>query len=119
MAALQKPDYGEIYENTLVAFNEIEDFIGELAEMLMHLADALTHHPDEVELSPGAASNLPGLNVMDHDWPSFTRLQSLHQERRAARDMLMSAWNRLSEKERRTVSPLPPFDARDPTRTLV
>lgn len=119
MAALQKPNYSEIYEDALRDFNEVEDFMGELAEMLAHLADALTNNPDEVDLSPGAAPNMQGLSVMDHDWPTFARLQSLQKEWRVARDTLVGTWSMLSERERAAVSPLPPFGAKDPTRPFV
>ncbi len=119
MAALKKPNYAEIYEDTLVDFNEIEDFMGELAEMLAHLADALTNNPAEVDLSPGAAPNMHGLSLMDHDWPTFARLQSLQMEWRAARDTLVSTWNMLSDRERKTATPLPPFGAKDATRPII
>lgn len=119
MAALQKPDYAELYEDTLLSLNDIEDFMGELAEMLTHVADALTGNPDEVDLSPGAAPNMQGLSVMDHDWPTFARLQSLQNEWRAARDRLIGLWATLSERERATVTPLPPFGAGDSSRPLV
>ena len=118
MSALAKPNYAAIYESALQSFNEIEDFMGELAEMLTHLADTLTSNPDNIDFASGAP-NLKALSVTDHDWPSFARLRSLHREWRAARDTLLSIWAMLSESERRAASPLPPFGVGDPTRPIV
>lgn len=119
MSALAKPNYSAVYENALETFNEIEDFMGELAEMLTHLADALTTNPDQLDFSHEAAPNLKVLSVTDHDWPSFARLRTLHRDWRAARDTLLSVWHLLSESERKNASPLPPFGAQDPSRPIV
>ncbi|RYG37440.1 MAG: hypothetical protein EON93_03620 [Burkholderiales bacterium] len=119
MSALAKPNYSEVYEDALANFNEVEDFMGELAEMLTHLADALTTNPDQINLSKDAAPNLKVLSVTDHDWPSFARLRTLHAEWRAARDTLLSVWHLLGETERETASPLPPFGAQNLTNPVV
>lgn len=119
MSALAKPNYVAVYENALQSFNEIEDFMGEVAEMFTHLADALTSTPDKIDLAPGATTDLEILSMTDHDWPSFARLASLLKQWRAARDTLLSVWALLSENERNSASPLPPFGAQDATRPLV
>lgn len=119
MSALAKPDPREVYETRLSSLHELEQFMGELAELLAHVSDALSHDPDEVDLSPGAAPSLNGLSLRDHDWPTLARLQSLQQEWRAARGALILAWNTLCDKDRAAVGPLPPFGASDPTRPLV
>lgn len=119
MSALAKPNYVAVYESALQSFNEIEDFMGEIAEMFTHLADALTSTPDKIDLAVGAAPDLKLLSVTDHDWPSFACLASLLKEWRAARDTLLSVWALLSENERTSASPLPPFGAEDATRPLV
>lgn len=119
MSALARPSYLEVYEDTLLTFNEIEGLMGELAEMLVHLADALTNNPEQIRLSPGVAPTRDTVSVMDENWPSFARLQSLHRDWRASRDTLLSVWHLLSEKERKSASPLPPFGAQDPTRPII
>jgi len=119
MSALAKPNYLAVYEDALLSFNEIEDVMGDLAEMLTHLADALTTNPAKIDLAAGATLNLKLFSTMDQDWPDFTRLQSLHREWRAARDTLLSVWSLLSEKDRKRASPLPPFGAQDPTRPII
>lgn len=119
MPASTEPDRRQIYEARLSSLHELEQFMGELAELLAHVSDALSHNPDEVDLSPGAAPNLNGLNLMDHDWPSFARLQSLQKEWRTARDALLASWHALSESERANAGSLPPFGAQDLTRPLL
>ena len=119
MSALARPNYLAVYEDTLLSFNEIEGAMGELAEMLTHLADALTTNPEQIELSPAAAPNVKVLSVMDQDWPNFARIQSLQRDWRAARDTLLSVWSLLGENDRKSASPLPPFGVQDPTRPLI
>lgn len=119
MSALAKPNYLAVYEDALLSFNEIEAFMGELAEMLTHLADALTTNPAQIDLTPGAAPDFKVFSTMDQDWPDFARLQSLHSEWRAARDTLLSVWNLLSENDRKHASSLPPFGAQDRTRPII
>ena len=119
MPASTEPDRRQIYEARLSSLHELAQFMGELAELLAHVSDALSHNPDEVDLSPGAAPNLNGLNLMDHDWPSFARLQSLQKEWRVKREAVLQAWATLSDIERADVGQLPPFGAPDPTRPFV
>ncbi len=119
MSALARPNNLAIYEDALLSFNAIEGLMGELAETLVNLADALTNNPEQIRLSPGAAPNIETILVADETWPSFARLQSLHQDWRAARDTLLSVWHLLSANERKSASPLPPFGAKDPTRPII
>lgn len=90
--------------------------MGELAELLSHVADALSYDADEVDLSSG---DRLGLCLMDQDWPSLARLQSLQKEWRTARDALLASWHALSESERANAGSLPPFGAQDLTRPLL
>lgn len=118
MSALAVPDHLGAYRDRLSDFHEVEDFVGEIAELLTHVADALSGNPDEIDVSPGATSSIQTLNVDERDWPSFSRLQSLLQTWRDRRRALLAAWNALSAGEREA-QPLPPFGSRDPARPLV
>ena len=118
MSALAVPDRLEAYRDRLSDFHEVEDFIGEIAELLTHVADALSGNPDEIDVSPHAPASIQSLNVDERDWPSFSRLQSLLQTWRDRRQSLLSAWYALSPREREA-QPLPPFGSTDPTRPLV
>lgn len=119
LSVLSSSDGLEVYQERLSRFHEVADFMGELAELLSHVADALSYNPDEVDLSLGEGLHVNGLCLMDHDWPSLARVQSLQIEWRAARDALLASWNALSERERANASSLPPFGARDLTRPLL
>jgi hypothetical protein len=119
MSALAASAYLETYREKLSAFQEIEDFMGEVAELVAHVADALSHYPDEIDLSPGAPSSLNCLSLQEQDWPSFARLQSLLRMRRERRDALAAAWNRLSERERAQAEPLPPSGVADPSLAVL
>ena len=118
MSALAVPNRIEAYRERLSDFHEVEDFIGEIAELLTHVADALSGNPDEIDVSPGAPASIQSLNVDERDWPSFSRLQLLMQTWRDRRRTLLAAWDALSARER-AAEPLPPFGSTDPTRPLV
>ena len=118
MSALALTGCLEHYRERLSAFHEVEDFMGEIAELLTHVADAFSGNPDEIDVSPGAPSSIQTLNIDERDWPSFSRLQSLLQMWRARRQHLLTAWDALSAREREAET-LPPFGSTDPTRPLV
>ncbi|MDP3495690.1 MAG: hypothetical protein Q8R82_21495 [Hyphomonadaceae bacterium] len=118
MSALAVTGRLEFYRERLSAFQEVEDFMGEVAELLTHVADALSGNPDEIDVSPGAPASIQNLNFDEGDWPSFARLQSLRQTWRDRRSNLLAAWDALSPREREA-EPLPPFGSADPTRPLV
>ena len=118
MSALAMTGRLEAYREKLSAFHEVEDFMGEIAELLTHIADALSCYANEIDVSPGAPASIQTLNVDERDWPSFARLQSLLLTWRDRRQSLVTAWDALSASEREA-EPLPPFGAPDPTRPLV
>ena len=119
MSASSVPSHVDFYREHLADFHEIEDFMGEVAELVAHVADALSHFPDDVDVSPAASHSLDRLNVDERDWPSFARLQSMLQTWRTKRNALVAAWGKLNEQERIEAGPLPPFGAPDPTRVFV
>lgn len=118
MSALVAPDRLLAYRQRLSDFHEVEDFIGEIAELLTHVADTLSGNPDEIDAFPGASSGIQSLSVDEHDWPSFSRLQSLLRTWRERRSNLLAAWDALSARERQAET-LPPFGSSDPSRPLV
>lgn len=96
MSALASPQGLKNYRVSLSQFNEIEDFMGEIAELLTHMADTLTSNQETGEIG-----------LREDDWPSFTRLQSLFEAWRERRLAVLAAWSALSAKERARAEPLP------------
>lgn len=86
------------YHDSLQELEGTEDLLGEVASLLSDVADALSDHPHEIELSD--MPRLRSLSVTSREWPTYARIAELIARWNEQRQRLERIWVDLSESER-------------------
>jgi hypothetical protein len=106
MAIEDRKDASGSYRERLAALRYTETEMGETAALIADIADALSSHPETVDLGPDFLV-YGGQRVEARQWPSLRDLSVIIQSWREQRSQLQDVWMHMNADERASEEPPP------------